>query len=124
MVVLSAAVSVALYYNPPTSLKWVPACPFHAVTGLYCPGCGSLRGLHQLVHLNVLGALRCNVMLIIAVPLLLYRLASTVCVSVSGRRAWSLSMWPRAGWIVAAVLMAHWVLRNVAIYPFTLLAPH
>ena len=25
-------------------------CLFYALTDLYCPGCGTLRGLHELLH--------------------------------------------------------------------------
>lgn len=27
-----------------------PSCPVFALTGLFCPGCGSLRAMHALVH--------------------------------------------------------------------------
>jgi hypothetical protein len=37
-----------------------PACPFAALTGLACPGCGSLRALHDLVHGSPLAALDHN----------------------------------------------------------------
>src|SRR5687768_7002451 len=30
-----------------------PACPFLAVTGLFCPGCGGLRCAHALAHGDV-----------------------------------------------------------------------
>ena len=35
-----------------------PECPFHWITGLYCPGCGTLRAVHALTHGDVLGAIR------------------------------------------------------------------
>lgn len=37
-----------------------PSCPILLGTGLYCPGCGGLRALHELTHGNVLGALDYN----------------------------------------------------------------
>ena len=27
-----------------------PTCPFLATTGFYCPGCGALRAVHDLLH--------------------------------------------------------------------------
>ncbi|MFJ7148229.1 DUF2752 domain-containing protein [Streptomyces sp. NPDC100445] len=37
-----------------------PVCPLYRLTGLYCPGCGGLRGVHALVHGDLLTALRDN----------------------------------------------------------------
>lgn len=44
-------------------------CPSLALTGLYCPGCGALRGTHDLLTGNVGESLGHNVLL---VPGLLY----------------------------------------------------
>ncbi|MFN8034642.1 MAG: DUF2752 domain-containing protein [Acidimicrobiia bacterium] len=45
-----------------------PMCPFHAVTGLWCPGCGATRAAHALLHGHVVTALHDNVLLVLAVP--------------------------------------------------------
>lgn len=37
-----------------------PACPILLGTGLFCPGCGGLRALHDLTHGDVLAALGHN----------------------------------------------------------------
>ena len=37
-----------------------PACPFLALTGLYCPVCGSLRAVHALARGDVPAALGLN----------------------------------------------------------------
>lgn len=37
-----------------------PLCPTKALTGLDCPGCGGLRAVHSLAHLDVVGALDHN----------------------------------------------------------------
>src|SRR6478752_6842274 len=37
-----------------------PTCPFLALTGMYCPGCGSLRAVHDLAHGDISGALARN----------------------------------------------------------------
>ena len=49
--------------NPNVTGSW-GACPFHAATGLWCPGCGALRGLHHLVHLDVAAAIASNALLL------------------------------------------------------------
>lgn len=50
--VLAAAavpVAIALHAMDPTEGLGIP-CPFRTVTGLLCPGCGSGRALHHLLH--------------------------------------------------------------------------
>ena len=50
----------------PTSGGFVP-CPFHAITGLWCPGCGMTRALHHLLHGDVAGAVSSNLFLPVVV---------------------------------------------------------
>ena len=45
-----------------------PTCPFRAVTGYACPGCGSLRTLHDLAHGHFTTALTHNAMLVMILP--------------------------------------------------------
>ena len=47
-----------------------PTCPFHAATGLWCPGCGSLRALHALAHGQVREALGFNALTVGVLPVL------------------------------------------------------
>ena len=46
-----------------------PLCPTRALFGVDCPGCGLMRGTHDLVTGNVAGALDHNVLLVFLVPL-------------------------------------------------------
>jgi hypothetical protein len=46
-----------------------PVCPTKALFGIDCPGCGLLRGTHDLVHGNIAGALDHNILLVVLVPL-------------------------------------------------------
>jgi hypothetical protein len=48
-----------------------PKCPFFLVTGLKCAGCGSQRALHDLLHLDIIGAWQHNRMLVLALPYVL-----------------------------------------------------
>lgn len=38
------------------------------VTGFECPGCGSQRAFHQLLHLNIAGAFRQNPIVVLYLP--------------------------------------------------------
>ena len=46
-----------------------PLCPTQALFGVDCPGCGVMRGTHDLVTGNVSGALDHNLLLVVFVPL-------------------------------------------------------
>ena len=49
-----------------------PKCPFLMLTGgLRCPGCGSQRALHALLHLEFKEAFLYNPMVVISIPFLL-----------------------------------------------------
>ena len=52
----------------PAEYSFFPKCPFLQVTGLQCSGCGSQRAIHQLMQLNVGGAMRANPLVVIAIP--------------------------------------------------------
>lgn len=71
-VLLAGAVAglVVLYRFNPTEYSFYPACQFYQVTQLHCPGCGSLRALHQLTHGHLTAAFHSNPLLISALPLL------------------------------------------------------
>lgn len=46
-----------------------PLCPTRALFGVDCPGCGVMRGMHDLVTGDVRGALDHNLLLVVLVPL-------------------------------------------------------
>jgi len=62
--------SVALFlHDPEHSTHFLP-CPFHWLTGWYCPGCGSQRAIHDLLHGRFEEAFGHNAALVCALPLL------------------------------------------------------
>lgn len=90
-----------------------PTCPFLAVTGYYCPGCGSLRAANSLLHGHLLGALDRNPFAVLVLPLVL---ATWLMwgLRLIGRTSWSPTLIPvRWIWVLFSVIVAFWVLRNV-----------
>jgi hypothetical protein len=53
-------IAAVLYRFDPATTAWLPSCPLYTWTGWLCPGCGTLRALHALLHLDVVQALRYN----------------------------------------------------------------
>jgi hypothetical protein len=62
----AAAVSADVAFDP--AHRHVPLCPFHAVTGLWCPLCGGLRAVAALVRGQLTAAVRDNLLVVAAVP--------------------------------------------------------
>lgn len=67
--ILSALAAVVLFINDP-EYGGFPMCPFRSISGLLCPGCGSQRAIHDLLHLRVHQAFEHNALLVLCIPLL------------------------------------------------------
>ncbi|WP_410685822.1 DUF2752 domain-containing protein [Chryseobacterium sp. R2A-55] len=67
IILILAFGAVYFIYNPATNL-FFPACPFKTVTGLDCPGCGSQRAFHELLHLNFRKAFGYNALMVVSIP--------------------------------------------------------
>ncbi len=67
---IAAAIAAAYYFWNPASSEWAPKCAFHALTGLDCPGCGSQRMLHALLHGDFRSAWSANPFMICALPVI------------------------------------------------------
>ncbi|MCW2817730.1 MAG: hypothetical protein JWR42_517 [Marmoricola sp.] len=109
------ALTLALHLRDPhTSGSW-GGCPWLALTGRYCPGCGGLRAVNDLTDGHVLAALSSNVVFVLSVPLLLVwwvRWAQRAWTGAPATRATSPRT--RAVLVAAAVVLtvAFTVLRN------------
>lgn len=104
-----------VYTFPPAASRFYPRCVFHAVTGLDCPGCGSTRALHQLLHGHFLEAARFNALLYVLI-------AVTLCAAPSLWRGETPRFMTRPwfAWTTVVVLVSWWVVRNLPLYaPFS-----
>jgi hypothetical protein len=119
---MAAAVVILGVFDPGTSGIF-PPCPVRYLTGWYCPGCGSLRAVHQLLHGNLQAALAMNPLTVGLLPFLTYELASHVVWEFRGRPLTRVSL--PAAWIrgLAGVIILFGVARNLPMRPFELLAP-
>lgn len=69
---LGATVLFALYaFFNPAETWWMPKCPIHFLTGWDCPGCGSQRALHALLHGRVEEAFHHNAFILLFMPFLI-----------------------------------------------------
>jgi hypothetical protein len=111
-----------LFAFDPARYGFYPRCFFHATTGLHCPGCGGLRGMHELLHGHWLTALRLNFLAFGVAPVLILIGLSERLHRGEPQRP---SVWERPWflWLLAGLVLVFGVLRNVPLAPFTLLAP-
>ena len=116
-------VLAVLFAFDPAKHAFYPRCLFHATTGLYCPGCGGLRGVHELLHGHWLAALRMNLLAFGLAPLLILLGLSEWLWRGKPRGVGTVWSRPWFPWFLGGVVVAFGVLRNFPVPPFTLLAP-
>lgn len=118
-----AGIVAAVGYFDPTTAGIFPACPFHALTGLACPGCGMTRGLHALMHGDPLGALDYNLILPGILFFFGYLFISLVLTAGRGRGLNFRIFTPIVVWGFFGLALVFTILRNLPYYPFNILAP-
>ena len=59
------------FLNPYEQEYFFISCPFYKITGYQCPGCGSQRAFHELLHLRIFEAIKQNVLFVLAIPYVL-----------------------------------------------------
>jgi len=118
-VLSSLTILSVLFVFDPDGNPFYPGCLFHRTTGLLCPGCGSLRALHQILHGHISTAFHYNPMLVIAIPLMIWfgwrilvgKLRQTpVRIAIPGKWVW----------LIVAVVLAFSIWRNVPGTPFAI----
>lgn len=119
---LAVGATVVLHnVDPYAAGNPLPSCPLYALTGLYCPGCGSTRCLYSLVHFDLPGAMAMNPLLVLSLPLLLLMLLNGA--GIRPRRLDPLMRLLASPMFWLIVLVGYAVLRNLPWAPFTGMAP-
>jgi len=118
---IAAVVTVGV--RDPHAAGNYPTCPSIALFGVHCPGCGSMRAVHEFAHGDLAGVLSRNILVPIGLLLLAWAWVSWFDRRLGYARVPALR--PPVpvlyGSIVVLVLFA--VLRNVPMSPFSGLAP-
>jgi hypothetical protein len=123
MFATAAGAVLMLRVFDPASSGVFPPCPLRYLTGWYCPGCGSLRAIHQLLLGNLRAAWAMNPLTVVLLPFLSYGLASHALNAIRGQALPGLllpAVWIRA---LGAAIILFGIARNVPLHPFDLLAP-
>lgn len=114
LLVLAALLVIgAVYYAlDPSASGLFPRCVFLSMTGYKCPGCGSQRAIHALLHGDVLGAFKYNALLLVVVPWII------LCLYAESRRVRNPRLYARLNaplliWLFLAMVLIWWLLRNI-----------
>ena len=120
---IQAHILALLGLTRPWGLRFV-RCEFHALTGLWCPGCGATRAARELVHGHIWAAWTYNPLLVTLLPGLLWWYAAWLralwrgdrCAGPGAARPW-------LAWVLFWLVLVFWLLRNLPWAPFCYLAP-
>jgi len=115
---LALAVGVQLVFDP--FRQHIPLCLVNALTGIECPGCGMIRSVHALLAGDLLLAMRSNLLLVAALPVLAVLGVRWTVLRVRGLNT-ALPVSRGAVIVLLGVVLVFTVLRNLPAFSF--LAP-
>jgi len=121
---LAGTVGLLLLRNfDPAKSVIFPPCPLHFLTGWYCPGCGSLRAMHQLLEGNLRAAWALNPLTMVLLPFIGYGLTSQALLVLRGKGLPGVFLSANSIRVLCAIIVLFGILRNLPVHPFNLLAP-
>lgn len=98
----------------PAETSLFPRCPFLMITGYECPGCGSQRAIHQLLHLNIASALKYNAFVVMAIPYLFLALYMEYFGGkVRFPNAYVVLYGKNAAIVILVFIVLFWIVRNL-----------
>jgi len=116
---------IAFYFTiDPNEVDFMLKCPLYKTTGFYCPGCGSQRATHHLLHFNFSKALQSNILFILGIPIVSYHYGIPIINRYFNKNYKSVFDSTRNLVLLLVLIIIFWALRNIPQYPFTLLAPN
>ncbi len=105
---------LGVYFFLDPEHHFFPKCPFLWLTSWKCPGCGAQRAVHQLLHGNVLEAIRVNFLFATALPYVIFGLVLEYTAwgrrQIPIRRTW---YGYRAALVALFAVIAFGIARNV-----------
>lgn len=107
-----------LFVFEPGKSGYFPACVFRSFTGFTCPGCGSTRALHEILHGDFITAFTLNPLLFLAIPFVIFVFIRYSVAVLHGRVPRPLSIPAPYVYAICFVVLSFWVFRNTPFYPF------
>lgn len=100
-------------------------CPLNKLTGIYCPGCGSTRSITALLHMDFLGAIRDNALMVLILgPIVSYSIFRGYLKILFQRDILPPIVLKKTVIIILAItVFVFTILRNIPAWPFYYLIP-
>ena len=108
-----AFAALVLFFHHPSSLSFMPSCPTKTLLGVDCPGCGSTRAVHHLLHLRIAEAWQLNPALILLGLPVLGLLTVDLTATLLLRKRFILAPRRQFGITLAVMLVVYMVGRNL-----------
>ena len=115
---LLAAGAAYLFVFEPGRTGFFPVCIFRLLTGLTCPGCGTTRALHEIVHGHFEAAFMLNPLLLIASPFMLMAFLRYSVIVMRGGVPRKNALPAPYIYAVFFIVVGFWIFRNTPFYPF------
>jgi hypothetical protein len=107
-----------LFVFEPGKSGFFPVCPFRLLTGLTCPGCGSTRAMHQILHGQFVTAFTLNPLLLLAIPFLLFAFLRYTMTVMRGGVPRPNALPAPLIYALFVIIVSFWIFRNTPFYPF------
>ena len=114
-IIFLALIFGAIYFVfDPSEGMFFPSCPFKSLTGFDCPGCGSQRAIHEILHLNFKKAFEYNALLVSLIPYLILAITlSTKQLRNYFSKTRKFFFNPQAILILLGIALAFGIFRNI-----------
>lgn len=123
-VLVLAVAAFLLRQHGPSGVPWLPSCLLHDLTGLNCPGCGMTRAAHATLQGRLGDAFRYNPVGMILLPVASVGLGIEAINWVREKPLpFRMKLGARGAWVLAGIVISFGILRNIPVWPLTLLAP-
>lgn len=107
-----------LFFFEPGKSGFFPGCPFRLLTGFTCPGCGTTRALHQILHGHFDTAFTLNPLLLLAIPFFLFALIRYSVIVMRGGVPRPNALPAPYIYAIFFIILSFWIFRNTPLYPF------
>jgi len=107
-----------LFVFEPGKSGYFPSCLFRSFTGLTCPGCGSTRALHEILHGDFVTAFTLNPLLLLVLPVLLFVVVRYSVTVLRGGVLRPIMVPAPYAYAACVVVLSFWIFRNTPLYPF------
>ncbi|MFV0606175.1 MAG: DUF2752 domain-containing protein [Niabella sp.] len=121
---LAGAFYVYYNFNPTQHQGQFPTCPSRALFNIYCPGCGSQRAVHQLLHFHLKEAFKYNPLMVVMLPFTIALVVQYILRHFFNRY-WKIGIVYNNTflWFLFVLFVVYFILRNVNVPLLEFLKP-